>query len=462
MRVRSSIGDPPHSIRIIRMKQISSLGALLALSFLLFESQKIRAAAGFTAGDTYISDRPSEAAQNYGRQRRVLVGGGRTGLVKFNLSSIPRGVQPSDIAQATLVFYVNEAAVPGSINIAPVTNEWSENRVTGNSHPSIGEVVYAVPVADGDSFYSQDVTALVQGWLSGQNFGLALTSANGDFSLDAKESQRSAMYLDIVVTSVSGKTRFREDVGTGGTGGAGGKGGDGGAGGAGGPGGAGGVGGAGGKGGDGGNGGTGGTAGDGGTGGNGGQPGIPGPQGPGGPKGDKGDPGDPGLPGPQGVQGPKGDQGPQGPQGLQGPKGDQGPQGLQGDPGPKGDKGLTGDTGARGPQGPKGEKGDSGEMGPMGPQGPAAISGIVAVFTVDGIPVQQSHIVAGSGSLTNGQIQIQFKGDAAFQSAGSYVCNATQANGKSTLVISNQDGGHFLVSSTDDPGAHFSFICTGN
>jgi hypothetical protein len=98
----------------------------------------------------------------------------------------------------------------------------------------------------------------------------------------------------------------------------------------------------------------------------------------------------------------------------------------------------------------------------MGPQGPTGQSGVLAVFTVDGTPLQQSHVVAGSSTLINGQIQIQLQAGAVFSSAISYTCNATQTNGKQALRIVNQSGGQFLVASDDDPAAQFTFICTGN
>ena len=46
-------------------------------------------------------------------------------------------------------------------------------------------------VQKADAFYSVDVTTQVQQWLSGQNDRLQLTSVDGSFSLDAKESQRN-------------------------------------------------------------------------------------------------------------------------------------------------------------------------------------------------------------------------------------------------------------------------------
>lgn len=58
-------------------------------------------------------------------------------------------------------------------------------------------------VQKADAFYSVDVTTQVQQWLSGQNDRLQLTSVDGSFSLDAKESQRNVVYLEIVIDSAT-------------------------------------------------------------------------------------------------------------------------------------------------------------------------------------------------------------------------------------------------------------------
>jgi hypothetical protein len=145
-------------------------------------------AAGFTTGDTYISAAPADASRNFGADPTILVGNGRTGLIRFDLSSLPAGIRPSDISKATLVFYVNGVTTPGTVGIAPVTNDWSESTASGNVQPSMAAVQYAVAVSNGASFYSADITPLVMGWITGQNFGVALSSTDAVIAIRRRAS----------------------------------------------------------------------------------------------------------------------------------------------------------------------------------------------------------------------------------------------------------------------------------
>ena len=472
-------------------------GSTLGLALL---APQANAAIGFTAADTYVSNSAAESAQSFGSEAKLLIGAGKTAYVRFDLSSLPPNTQPGDIAKASLVFYVNGIAVPGSINIAPATNDWSEASANFNSRPSSGPAVWRVSTRTANAFYSQEITEQVQAWVAGQNQGLQLSSEDGSFSLDAKESQRNSVYLDIVLNSRSryqtpgngnaygndgekGDKGDKGDKGEKGDDGAKGLKGDKGDDGA--------------KGlkgdkGDKGNNGDNGVRGDKGDKGSNGDKGDKGDKGDNGAKGDKGDNGVRGDKGDKGDKGDRGDngnhglkgdtgetgaQGPQGATGAAGPQGETGAtgatgsQGAKGDKGDKGDRGekgdsvqgAKGDTGATGAQGPRGPQGQDGMQGPQGPMGPAGPAGVVIVYDASGNPQRQSHIVTGVAQLDLGSWTVRLSNGAVFTSASSYVCNATQIDGRATLKIVYESGAQFRVSSdTDDRStASFTYMCTG-
>ena len=191
--------------------------------------------------------------------------------VSFDLSGLPSGTPASQVAKATLTFYVNRVYTPGSVDVMLASSAWSETGITDSAAPVPGVIVATgVPVAQ-IGYVSVDVTSAVQAWLGGSNSvaaapndGLVLVANSSSpalaIALDSKESTATShpAQLQIALT------------------------------------------------------------------------GPPGPQGPAGPigpqgaqgiQGPKGDTGGIGPQGPQGVQGPTGLQGPQGVQGAQGPAG---------------------------------------------------------------------------------------------------------------------------------------------
>jgi len=84
-------------------------------------------------------------------------------------------------------------------------------------------------------------------------------------------------------------------------------------------------------------------------------------------------------PGPQGPQGIQGEQGPQGEAGIAiaGRSGATGAVGAEGSAGPQGERGLAG------PQGQTGPQGERGLAGPMGDNGYGAISGAMAISSLE-------------------------------------------------------------------------------
>lgn len=232
------------------------------------------------AADTHTST--ALPANNYGALPTVNVGGGATGLLRFDLGTLPEGTTAAKLVKATLVLYVNRIGTPGAVDLHPVNGNWSEAGVTAsNLPPSGGTSLFSLPLPAPGSYMAVDVTAQVKNWITnpGTNFGWAIAPALSAPTtvafFDSKENTATGHVarLDITLADQGPK-------------------------------------------------------------------GDPGPQGLTGAKGDPGArgltgaTGAPGLKGDTGAQGPKGDTGPQGPPGIQGPQGIQGQQGPQGAPGP--------------------------------------------------------------------------------------------------------------------------------
>jgi hypothetical protein len=234
------------------------------------------------AADTHTST--ALPANNFGALPTINVGGGATGLLRFDLGTLPAGTTSAKLVKATLVLYVNRVGSPGAVDLHPVNAAWAEAGVTAtNLPPSGGNSLFGVPVAGAGNYMAVDVTAQVKSWITNpaSNFGWAIApalSAPGTVAFfDSKENTATGHVARLDITLA--------DQGPQGV------------------------------------------------------QGVQGPKGDTGPQGLKGDTGAPGLQGLQGVPGSPGQTGAtgqQGPRGLQGPQGVQGIQGLQGLQGPTG------------------------------------------------------------------------------------------------------------------------------
>ncbi|HZQ19143.1 MAG TPA: DNRLRE domain-containing protein [Terriglobales bacterium] len=330
--------------------------------------------------DTFVSSFTPRV--NYGSGITLVVAPGTNSYIQFNLSGVPAG---ATVNKATLRLFVDGVLQGGKFDVYQINNSWSENSLTFNSPaPPLGDSAsgnhpFSITSASTNQFLLIDITSLVQKWLSGampnNGVALALTSANGTFSFDSKESLLTGNGPELELAFVGQGPQGPS--------------------------------------------GPQGPAGAAGAAGPAGAQGVPGPAGAQGTQGIQGIPGPPGINGPQG---PKGDTGPQGPgfnfrglfsldaeyvvndvvtyrgstyvatvanrgedtpdinpiwslmaqQGETGPAGPSGPGGL---PGPAGLTGPQGLQGATGPQGPQGA------IGPQGPTGPQGIAGIGVAYT---------------------------------------------------------------------------------
>ncbi|MFN7918407.1 MAG: DNRLRE domain-containing protein [Vicinamibacterales bacterium] len=224
--------------------------------------------------DTYTST--TLPANNFGLLGNLNVGGGATGLVRFDLSTLPAGTAGSVVAKATLFLYVNKVNAAGAVDVTAALGNWTETTVNQATFPGFGApVATGVPTSAAGQWIAVDVTSIVRTWvdLPSANFGFTVAPAASapatSVILDSKENTLTShgARLDITLSGPQGPV---------------------------------------------------------------GPTGLTGAAGP------AGADGLPGTPGPQGAAGPVGPQGPSGPAGPIGPAGATGATGPQGPQGPRG------------------------------------------------------------------------------------------------------------------------------
>ena len=265
--------------------------------------------------------------------------GATRAFIKFNLATLPAGINVTAISKVNLVLYVNTLGAAGSIQVSPVTGAWAEGTVTSATQPSVGTVIGPISVTAGNQFVSIDVTSLFQQWLAtpGSNNGIVVDPVGSTVAvyLDSKEGVTTShpAVLQIVQAGPTGPTGAIGPVGaTGATGAVG-------------------V--------------TGPT----------GTVGATGPTGAVGATGSTGAVGATGQVGATGSTGLIGVTGLTGAVGATGATGSVGPTGPVGTTGATGPVGATGATGVAGPTGPVGATGSTGAVGPTGSTGPVGANG---------------------------------------------------------------------------------------
>jgi len=167
-------------------------------------------AAGANANaDTHINS--ASPATNYGGGNAVNIGAGFTGLIQFDLSSLPAGLTAAEINKATMTFYVNSALAGGAVDIAQVTSVWTETGVNINNRPTyLSPFATGVATTTSKQYITVDMTQLVKDWVTSvaPNYGVQITAATGApgtvLTLDSKETQTTShpAFLDVVIQSV--------------------------------------------------------------------------------------------------------------------------------------------------------------------------------------------------------------------------------------------------------------------
>ena len=102
----------------------------------LFLGVEARGQQATLVGDAHVSS--TQPTVNYGSLSNLNVGGGYTGLVQFDLGTLPAGTTPAQITRATLRVYCNRADVPGAVAAQMVGGAWTEMGVTYATLPVLG------------------------------------------------------------------------------------------------------------------------------------------------------------------------------------------------------------------------------------------------------------------------------------------------------------------------------------
>src|SRR5262249_54587486 len=151
------------------MKKLFALASLL-LAVGIFMPAISFAVPATLMDDTYaLSVKPKT---NFGSVATIHVGGGGTGFIQFDLSTLPNGALPEDIAKATLTLYVTGGTIkaPGTFSVKRVTSSWNELTLTGASMPSIGSADatgVAGSASEGGQFITVGITSLAKNWVTG-------------------------------------------------------------------------------------------------------------------------------------------------------------------------------------------------------------------------------------------------------------------------------------------------------
>jgi hypothetical protein len=165
----------------LRFSGFGFSGSRLAFLFALLLVSAATAAASTTTlqavSDTYISS--GNPSTNFGSQTTMLVGGGNSALVQFDLSSFS-AVPPASVSSATFSFWITGITTGGEADMFALSSAWSESTVTFVSQPATGPLQAAgLPTLDPGIYITVDITTLFKSWLfsPATNFGLEIRAS---------------------------------------------------------------------------------------------------------------------------------------------------------------------------------------------------------------------------------------------------------------------------------------------
>lgn len=179
----------------------SSRSTLLLLSIILAALAAFGQAP--PAADTFsFSTQPTK---NFGSFPMLMVEKQATSYLKFHLAEFPTN---ASIKKATLRVYVDSVVQNGSFDAYEIDTAWTEGGLTAENAPPLGTSTtgghpVAITTANNNQFVLLDVTALVQNWESGavknNGLALALTTAQGSFAFDSKESAATSHEPELLI-----------------------------------------------------------------------------------------------------------------------------------------------------------------------------------------------------------------------------------------------------------------------
>lgn len=137
--------------------------------------------------DNFVSSQVPDTVQNYTSSAMFVTKGNSTwgtsrSFVKFLSSSLPQIDSSYYVTKA--MFYVKTKEKPttaASVYLREVMSDWSENTITYNNAPELGEQILDYEYMNNNAssspaerWYTYDISNLVRKWYSGTNYGLAL------------------------------------------------------------------------------------------------------------------------------------------------------------------------------------------------------------------------------------------------------------------------------------------------
>ncbi|MDD5274768.1 MAG: DNRLRE domain-containing protein [Methylovulum sp.] len=151
------------------------------------------------------------ALPNAGAAQAINIRPATQALLAFDLSTLPDDITSSDIAKATLVFYVKKVPTSGKLQASPATQAWSEATVT--TAPSQGAAAASSAfISQGNTYFALDVTNLVSDWVDNpaNNNGLVLepdsSTPTASITLDSKEAKQTShpAFIEIALKGPAG------------------------------------------------------------------------------------------------------------------------------------------------------------------------------------------------------------------------------------------------------------------
>jgi len=98
--------------------------------------------------DVYTSAK--KANRNFGGDETLVLTAtapSERGFLKFKLTpNLPTGTVGSHVGKATLKLFVGNVNAPGTLEIHPVLNAWSESAVTDSTAPALGPAIATVNI----------------------------------------------------------------------------------------------------------------------------------------------------------------------------------------------------------------------------------------------------------------------------------------------------------------------------
>lgn len=200
----------PMNAKWFRLSALVCLGAVCP----------VQGSEALIAADAYIS--AARPKVKLGGAPVLIVGRNERTLLRFDLSALPSGLPPEQVAKATLQLWQVSATRTGVVKVYPVESAWTEATVIDATAPTLGATEagsFTVTAGDKKVFAGVDVTALVREWVTGTraNQGLALVPlvAGAQATFDSKEATATSHEpkLEIVLSGPVGPMGLQGEKG---------------------------------------------------------------------------------------------------------------------------------------------------------------------------------------------------------------------------------------------------------